>query len=196
MKAGIFQFPGFLAYVAKDRAIKAILASGGADGSRKPILGEKVTTYDKGERGVTEITGKDGERVGAVPNGCTDHAQALRDFALQHCCQCVDCGGSKPEHADDCTYMRDLHSDDGFQRALSATVPPFTISPGDTGYDEAAKLVYGKPDLGPWPHIHAQTLRECGWRPVHRQSARKHRRKGDEVKWVPETGGYWWRKRA
>lgn len=214
MKAGIYKRRdnGKHIYVRKDRSIAAFQLS-----DVHPADGIKVSTADR-ERLVyftadPKAADVIADRVADVPNGCTDAVTALSDYVGQRVPmselkqQWTPLEGTIEDHIRAPEFqaqMRDLeiasarlHDEpvqltgeevEKLQRVMPASAPPFTIRPGDTGYDEAAKLVYG-----PWP---AQTLRECGWRPVHRQSARKHRRKGDEVKWVPETGGYWWRKRA
>ena len=209
MKAGIYQTPnGNLIYVAKDRTIKATTLHPSA------WPGTKVSHRAKDDTALIEGTDYRCARVSDVPNGCTDHAQALTRYVRAQKTIAVDTNTEDP-------YRRFAPSMFvGTGKTLTGRFvgrPPalglgYTLGDADLGdleprqaaaveslkkFSEATckavealrrPRLTGTVQLSPLGRLGKFSYRCCG-----KQSARKHRKAGHEVVRI-NSNTYGWRK--
>lgn len=180
MKAGIYKTPNDnLIYVAKDRTIKATTLSPSA-----PWPGTKVSHRSNDDTVVIEGTDYRCTRLCGVPNGCNDAQAALRQA-----------------HQDMLEYAKSEYVNFGlpklrpYQEQAIESFESFNRLTLATDQANVALVDYACANRDPVDEM-ALTLREQGYRPCHRQSARKHRRAGRRVLRIDgdDRGRYWWKK--
>ena len=187
MKAGIYKTPnGNLIYVAKDRTIKATTLSPSSWPGMKVSHRAKDDTVSFLDYRCT--------RVADVPNGCTDH-QALVDSMhmaahLEPGQRVVDYGMkfARVEAGADDPYKRVAEHMRGCEKAMRH-VGEAAVRPTSAAHSLSAP--YGR------DFTEQQSLASFGFRRCHKASARKHRRRGDQVialgdgrfAWAPKGTG-------
>lgn len=203
MKAGVYLDPiGNLIYVAKDRTIKAM--SCGDFGARK--VGAKVSHRAKDDTVQIEGTDYRCTRHADVPNGCTDHKSLVDSMqmaaGLKPGERVVDYGTkfARIEEIDGITEdgnAIDLKTtaDDPYKRTAAHMRGAVPAGPSERRYftvPPELTMPYTERELEAWREKFADTLREQGFRIVHKVSARKHKKQGHTV--IPlHDGGYAWR---
>lgn len=202
MKSGIYQTPNSnLILVRKDRTIAAT--------TLKPSSwpGMKVSHRAADDTVLIEGTNYRCHRVGDLRNGENrDPELVLREFEAQRAAKINEVigftgGETILRHVD--AEVRDgdhvvikTHSGETVYDGPAASLRSRTLASG--GFLSAQNV--GKTDVrviesGYYFTVEqaTRTLRDLGYRPCHRQSARKHRKAGHIVTRMAGDSRYWWR---
>lgn len=205
MKSGIYKTPNSnLIYVAKDRTIKATTLAP----SSWP--GTKVSHRAKDDTVLIEGTDYRCERVGDVPNGCNDPVKALND--TKHALQAK---AALSDESNPANVLRGIaeNTEQGADHASFDKAAETLAKPVGDIYKAVADQVYGVTEAmgdvakaavratsaaralsAPYGRDFTEQqakMRALGYRRVHKQSARKHRKQGHAVI-AAGDGSFWW----
>lgn len=192
MKSGIYKTPnGNLIYVAKDRTIKATTLSP----SSWP--GTKVSHRAKDDTVLIEGTTYRCERVADVPNGCNDPVRCLNDAKHALAAKAALGDGVTPDgNVVDLktTGPQDKSAQEDIYKRVAGQVYGVTEAMGDVAKAAVRATSAARALSAPYGRDFTEQqakMRALGYRRVHKQSARKHRKQGHAVI-AAGDGSFWW----